>query len=160
MRQRFALLGITVLSVGMFACGSSTSNSRSSNTSATSSTSSAPSTAPAGHGGGASSVSTGPVHGILRAKNHAPQVNKSWSYAVRVTNAAGQPLSGTVDIQFVFGGQVVGRDTPPTHPVKNGTWHDSLKFPAPAIGMALTFRAVVHTALGSVILDWPVTVHQ
>ncbi len=105
-------------------------------------------------------MSTGPVHGSLRANNRAPQVNKPWSYAIKVTNPAGQPLSGTVDIQFVFGGQVVGRDTPPTHPVKNGTWHDSLKFPAPAIGMALTFRAVVRTALGSVILDWPVTVHQ
>jgi hypothetical protein len=159
MRQRFALLGITILSVGMCACGGNTSNSRSSSTSAASSTS-APSAAPAGHGGGASSVSSGPVHGSLQAKNHAPQVDKPWSYAVRVTNAAGQPLSGTVDIQFVFGGQVVGRDTPPTHPVKNGTWHDSLTFPPPAIGMALTFRAVVRTALGSVILDWPVTVHQ
>ena len=70
----------------------------------------------------------------------------------------GQPLSGTVDIEFVFGGQVVGRDTPPTHTVVNGGWHDTLKFPATAVGMPLTFRAVVHTRLASVTLDWPVTV--
>ena len=67
---------------------------------------------------------------------------------------------GTVDIQFAFGGQVVGRDTPPTHPVVNGRWHDTLKFPAAAVGMPLTFQAVVHTRLGSITLDWPVTVRQ
>jgi hypothetical protein len=36
--------------------------------------------------------------------------------------------------------------------------HDTLKFPAAAAGMPLTFQAVVHTRLGSITLDWPVTV--
>ena len=147
-RQRCALVGIA-------GCGSSTSSSSSTR----------PQTAPVAtsttspsQNAGTSSVSTGPVRATLRGKNHAPKVNADWQYSVRVTSASGQLLSGTVDIEFVFGGQVVGRDTPPTHTVANGSWHDTLKFPAPAVGMPLTFRAVVHTRLGSVTLDWPVTV--
>ena len=103
-------------------------------------------------------MTNGPVHGTLRALNHAPKVNKSWSYSVRVTDASGTPLSGTVEIQFIYGDQVVGRDTPPTHPVKGGGWRDRITFPAPSIGMPLTFRAVVHTRLGTITLDWPVKV--
>jgi hypothetical protein len=79
---------------------------------------------------------------------------------VRVTDASGHPLSGTVEIEFVFGGQVVGRDTPPTHPIKHGRWQDKLKFPPTAVGEPLTFRAVVHAQPGTVTLDWPITVRQ
>jgi hypothetical protein len=103
-------------------------------------------------------VSTGGIHAVLRAENHSPHVNRPWPYSLRVTDAAGQPLSGKVDIEFVFAGTVVGRDTPPTHPVRQGRWHDNLRFPAAAVGHPLTFRAVVHTAHGSATLDWPVTV--
>jgi hypothetical protein len=51
----------------------------------------------------------------------------------------------------------VGHDTPPTHPVRNGRWHDTLKFPADSVGEPLVFQAVVHTSLGSVTLDLPIT---
>jgi hypothetical protein len=87
-------------------------------------------------------------------------VNKPWHYSVRVTDPAGHPLSGTVDIEFAFAGQVVGHDTPPTHPVRAGNWHDNLQFPAQALGQPLTFQAVVHTASGSITLDWPIKVRQ
>ncbi len=100
------------------------------------------------------------MHGRLTAENHAPAANKDWRYSLTVTDAAGRPLSGTVDIEFVFGGMVVGHDTPPTHPVTNGRWHDTLRFPADAVGEPLTFRAVVHTRLGSITLDWPIMVRQ
>jgi len=123
-------------------------------TTTTATTPSAPSTT------GSPSVSSGPVRGTLRAPNHAPTVGRPWRYSVSVTDAAGHPLSGTVDIEFLFAGQVVGRDTPPTHPVRNGRWADTLTFPAAAVGQPLTFRAVVHTRLGSITLDWPVTVHR
>jgi hypothetical protein len=103
-------------------------------------------------------VQTGPVRGRLVAENHAPKVNVPWRYSVAVTDAAGHPLTGTVDVEFVFNGQVVGRDTPPTHPLTGGRWHDNLKFPAQATGIPLTFQTVVHTMLGSITLDWPVTV--
>ncbi len=75
-------------------------------------------------------------------------------------DAHGKPVDGTVDIQFVFGGQVVGRDTPPTHPLKNGVWQDNLKFPAQATGINLSFQVVVHTSIGSKTLDWAVKVKR
>jgi hypothetical protein len=47
-------------------------------------------------------------------------VGKPWRYVLKVTDASGRPLSGTVDVEFGFGGQVVGHDTPPVHPLKRG----------------------------------------
>jgi hypothetical protein len=105
-------------------------------------------------------VTSGPVRGTLHGANHTPKVNQPWAYIVTVTDASGRPLSGTVDIEFTFGGQVVGHDSPPTHPVTNGRWHDTLAFPADSVGYPLTFQAVVHTSMGSITLDWPVTVQQ
>jgi hypothetical protein len=60
----------------------------------------------------------------------------------------------------VVAGQVVGRDRPPTHPVTNGPWTDTLELPATAVGQPLTFRAVVHTRRGTIRLDWPITVQN
>jgi hypothetical protein len=157
LRRRFALgqlaiaVSLIVLVLGGTACGgkskTTTTKTRTASTTTTTTT-----TTPA------SSVSIGPVHGRLTAENHAPVVNKDWRYSLTVTDAAGHPLSGTVDIEFVFNGVVVGRDTPPTHPVTNGRWHDTVRFPADAVGEPLTFRAVVHTRLGSITLDWSIMV--
>ncbi len=105
-------------------------------------------------------VSTGPVRAMLSAENHAPKVGRPWHYTVKVADAAGHPLLGTVDIEFAFAGQVVGHDTPPTHPVRNGRWQNNLKFPGAALGQPLTVRAVVHTHLGSITLNWPITVQK
>ena len=148
-----------VLSTGLAGCGGSTSSSTSSATTHTSSTTSA---APAAttHSQSAASVTTGPVRGALHAENHAPRVKQNWRYSVVASDAAGHPLSGAVDIEFVFAGQVVGRDTPPTHPVAHGHWQDTIQFPADAVGMPLTFQAVVHTRVGSITLDWPITVRR
>jgi hypothetical protein len=143
---------VLALSLGTIGCGSSSSNSA-----ATSATTKPANTTPAA-AGGSSTVTTGPVRGTLNAANHDPKVGKNWAYTVHVTDAAGKPLAGTVDIEFLFGQQVVGHDTPPTHPLKHGRWHDYLNYPPPAAGQPLTFRAVVHTRLGSITLDWPVKV--
>ena len=110
--------------------------------------------------GGTSNVTTGPVRGSLTAPDHTPIAGKGWPYTVKVSDPGGKPLDGTVDIEFLFAGQVVGRDPPPTHPLKNGSWHDVLTFPADAIGQPLTFRAVAHTSKGSISLDWPVNVKR
>jgi hypothetical protein len=154
-------LGIAALSLCVTACGgggstSSTTKSQSVPTTPTTPTS----TTASSNSGGTASVTTGPVRGTLHGANHAPKAGKPWPYSVTVADAAGHPLSGTVDIQFAFGGQVVGRDRPPTHPFKNGRWHDNLQFPAQAVGFPLTFQAVVHTRLGSITLDWPVRVQR
>ena len=156
LRRRFTLgqlamaVSLIVLVLGGTACGGKSKTTTTKTRTATTRTTTT--TTPT------SSVSTGPVHGGLTAENHAPVVNKDWHYSLTVTDAAGHPLSGTVDIEFVFSGAVVGRDTPPTHPVTNGRWHDTVRFPADAVGEPLTFRAVVHTHLGSITLDWSIMV--
>ena len=160
LRPRFTLwrlataMCVIVLALGPTACGGKSKTTTTKTPVATTTTATTTATTPT------SSVSTGPVHGTLTAENHAPVVNKDWHYALTVTDAAGHPLSGTVDIEFVFSGVVVGRDTPPTHPVTNGRWQDTIRFPADAVGKLLTFRAVVHTHQGSIALDWPITVRQ
>jgi len=151
---RVGVLGV-VLILAVAACGGRGTKPGSTQARTTSITTPAPRTTV-----GTSSVSTGPVRGVLRADNHTPKANRLWSYTVTVRDARSHPLSGRVTIEFVFGGEVVGRDTPPTHPVRQGRWHDRLTFPPTAIGPRLVFRAVVHTRLGSITLDWPIRVRK
>lgn len=87
-------------------------------------------------------------------------MNRKWPYYVAVTDARGHPLGGRVDIEFVFSGRVVGRDTPPTHSLRRGRWHDLLTYPPAALGIPLSLQVVVHTRLGTVALDWPVKVRR
>ena len=149
-----SLLAAVALLTGPAACGSSSKSKSAAPGSST--------TTPTGSSSvqGNGSVTSGPVHATFTAPNHNPKVRKSWPYSVHVTDASGHPLNGTVKIQFTFGGQVVGTDTPPVHPIKNGRWHDNLTFPKAAIGQAVTLQAVVHTSAGSVTLNWPVTARQ
>jgi hypothetical protein len=137
------------LALGLAACGGSSSSSRS--TGSTRSTSPAPSGAPT------SSVTTGPVRGTLKGDNHAPKLNQNWFYTVTVSDASGHPLNGTVVTEFTFGGQVVGRETPPIHNLSGGRLHDRINFPPPSLGQPLAVRTVVHTPSGSITLSWPVT---
>jgi hypothetical protein len=160
---RIPLAVVVAVGLGSAACGgsskSTTATSRSTPTSRSNPTSvtSPPSTSTAPTGV-SSSVTTGPLRATLTGANHAPTAGKSWSYSVVVTDPSGHGLSGTVDIEFTFGGVVVGHDTPPTHPVTNGRWHDTLTFPNTAVGHPLGFQAVVHTSQGSVTLVWPIKV--
>ena len=132
------VLSIGALAGALAACGGGSSTS-----SSTSSSHSPPQPASA-------------IRGKLVGANHAPKVNVNWPYTVTVTDADGHPLNGTVTIQFTFAGQVVGRDTPPTHPLRNGRWHDNLKFPPQSLGQPISLQAVVRTPRGSITLDWPV----
>ena len=168
-----AVAGTVIIALWTSGCGSSSSSSSThtqataaapttttSSTPQTTTTSASSATASSGATGTAAAVTTGPVRATLRGANHDPLVKAPWPYSVTVADAAGHPLSGTVDVQFVFGGQVVGRDTPPTHPLKNGRWHDNLNFPAQSIGIPLTFQVVAHTPAGTVTLNWPVKVRK
>jgi hypothetical protein len=110
--------------------------------------------------GGGATVTTGPVRASLTAADHSPIAGKLWPYAVKVTDARGQPLPGTVDTEFVFAGQVVGRESPPTHPLVNGMLHDMVTFPPQSVGEPLSLQVVVHTSLGAVTLDWPVSTRR
>jgi hypothetical protein len=100
--------------------------------------------------------SAGGVRAWLHGENHDPTINTLWHYSVAATDASGVPLSGTVDTEFVYGGMVVGRETPPTHQLTHGRLNDSITFPPASTGVSLELRVVVHTKLGTVTLDWPV----
>ena len=100
------------------------------------------------------------MRATMHGQNHAPTVNKNWSYLVLATDASGRPLAGTVDTAFVFSGQIVGRETPPTHRLRSGRLSDGLTFPDAAVGQPLSVRVVVHTPLGSVTLDWAIKVRR
>jgi hypothetical protein len=97
-----------------------------------------------------------PVRATFVGENHAPLINRLWSYSVSVTDARGTPLSGTVDTEFVFNGTVVGHETPPVHPLTHGHLTDTVTFPAQGAGVPLVVQVVIHTQLGSVTLDWSV----
>jgi hypothetical protein len=105
-------------------------------------------------------ASAGGVRASLHGESHAPVAGKLWHYSVLATDASGKALSGKVDTEFVFGGQVVGREKPPTHQLKNGRLDDKVTFPAQAIGIPLTFRVVVHASAGTLTLNWPVKVRH
>jgi hypothetical protein len=106
------------------------------------------------------SQSSGELRASLHGANHSPTVGKQWDYSVLATDAGRHALAGTVETEFALGGQVVGRETPPTHPLKNGRLNDNVTFPAQAAGIPLTFQVVVHTSLGSATLDWPIKVQK
>ena len=155
-RRRFHVSAVVVaLAAAVGGCGGGTSSS--STTQATTAARSSAPSASASTGAG-SSVTTGAVRATLSGANHAPKVGSSWRYVLHVTDAAGRPLSGTVDVEFAFGGQVVGHDTPPVHVLRHGVLRETLTFPAQAVGYPLALQAVAHTKAGSVTLDWPVTV--
>jgi hypothetical protein len=141
-----------VLALVLAACGGSSSKS----TSATHSSTISPSTGSAASGS-SSSITTGPVRGKLVGESHAPKIKQKWVYTVTVTDPNGHPLSGSVVTEFTFGGQVVGRETPPTHRLSGGKLRDTITFPPPSLGEPITLQTVVHTPEGSIALIWPVT---
>ena len=145
------LLALALLPIGAQACGGGRSHRA-----ATSPSPGAPPAKSSTPGESPASQGRGRVRATLRGANHDPVARANWIYTVRVTDSAGKPLSGTVLSQFVFSGQVVGRENPPSHQLRNGLLHDVMQFPAQAVGIPLSFETVVRTRLGSVTLDWPV----
>jgi hypothetical protein len=145
-----------LLLVGIAACGGNGSSASKTQQSATRATT----TRTAATNTSASRAPVRPMRATLVGENHHPTVNLPWAYAVTLTDAKGRPMSGTVDIEFVFNSLVVGRDTPPTHKITNGHWRDTLTFPATAADRPLAVRAVVQSILGSRTLDWPIKVKK
>lgn len=150
-----ALAVMMVMVAGVSACGGSSKSST---------TSSSTAGAPASASGSASSTRTdssaagAKFNAVLTGQDRTPVATKRWHYTVHVSSAAGRPLSGTVDTEFAFAGQVVGREVPPTHRLNHGALHDTVEFPKQAVGQPIELQVVVHTSAGSRTLDWPVSV--
>jgi hypothetical protein len=147
------LLALATMSVAVVACGGSSRHSATTSAKA-------PTTATTSQASGGTSVTSGPVHAALAAQGHNPTVKKNWVYTVTASDPQGHPLAGTVLTEFVFQGSVVGKETPPIHRLKKGHFRDVLNFPADSVGYPIDVQVVVRTKVGSVTLDWPVTVHK
>jgi hypothetical protein len=93
------------------------------------------------------------LHVVLKGQDHHPVVGKTWSYSVRVTDAAsGKPVACRIHLQMLLAGvSVVGEIG--VHVVKNGIWKETIvakgqeAFPPAARGEPLVLRATV-TAKG------------
>ncbi len=160
LRSPACVIAAVLLGFGAEGCGGEATSSTVKQTNASAPTTSTATRATAIATTTSPTAPVGPVHATLIADDHAPIVNRPWPYSISVTDARGTPLSGTLEMEFVLLGQVVGRDTPPTHRITHGRWHDLLKFPVQAVGFPLIVQAVVHTSLGSATLDWPVKVRR
>lgn len=93
----------------------------------------------------------------LSAPGHRPAVGAPWPIEIRARDAAGHPLRAEVRYQYLFGGSVVAHRS---HYRFRGDFHDTLRWPARAVGIPLTFRAVVSTPLGTRRLDYDVRVKK
>jgi hypothetical protein len=93
----------------------------------------------------------------LRATTHHPTIGKPWPIVIRAYDPKGHPLKAEVRYQYLFEGAVVARRS---HYRFRGTFRDSFHWPARAVGVPLTFRAVVTTPLGTRRLDYDVQVQE
>ena len=96
----------------------------------------------------------------LTGENHHPKVNGKWSYSVRVTSAAGEPIPAKIHLQVLFAGVPVGQIG--VHRVRNGVWKETLgipgnpPFPPASRGQHLVFQAVVTARGRRVVRNWPI----
>ena len=89
---------------------------------------------------------------VIKGQSHHPVVGKTWSYSVKVTDAAGKPVACKIHLQMLLAGAgVVGQVG--IHVVKNGVWKETIvahgpnAFPPAAVGEPLVLQATV-TAKG------------
>jgi ABC-type glycerol-3-phosphate transport system substrate-binding protein len=104
------------------------------------------------------------LHVAISADGHHPQLGHTWTYEVRVTDAAtGKPVPAHVHLQFTFGGSPVGEVG--KHVVQNGVWKETIPakgkdaFPPASVGPKLQLRATV-TAPGykPAVASYPIQV--
>ena len=107
-----------------------------------------------------------PFKATLTAAGHSPKAKSTWRYHVRVTDLKGHPIAARITSQIV---DPLGT----AHPVEfDGTGHnpyvknfsffgnfcDSITWPASSgVGVTLSFRTVITTAHGRIVLAYPVT---
>ncbi len=107
-----------------------------------------------------SAAFTHPIEASIAGENHEPTVNRPWRYTLTVTDAQGHRPSGTETTQYTFNGVVVGTEKPQNVTFANGVYHDTIEFPAAAVGYPLDVQAIIHTSLGTATVDWPVKVRR
>jgi hypothetical protein len=120
-------------------------------------------------GGGAKAPTTSPatkktLRIALTAQSHHPRLGHTWTYQVRVADAAtGKPVACLIHVQVTFGGAPVGQIG--RHHVENGLWKETIPaagknaFPPAAVGQHVVWQAIA-TAPGyrRAVANWPISV--
>ena len=99
-------------------------------------------------------VTSGTVTASMNAAGHHPRVNAPWPIRFSVSNED-KPARAEVRYEYLFGGQVVAHRSRYSF---TGSFHDTFRWPASAVGYPLIFRAVIHSAEVTLNLDYPVQV--
>jgi hypothetical protein len=94
----------------------------------------------------------------LHAPGHHPRIGKPWPVRVKVRTASGHRVSGRMDYQFLFRGEVVSRQ--PGVRFRRGRARDKLTFPGRALGYPITVRFVISTHRGNTHIDYRVRVRR
>ncbi|MGZ6588156.1 MAG: hypothetical protein ACXVHX_28160 [Solirubrobacteraceae bacterium] len=81
----------------------------------------------------------------LRCPDHHPKVGRPWPIDITATRR-GRGVSGRVRYEYLYQGNVVAHRSNYRF---RGHFHDTLDWPASAVGLRLTFRAVVSTRYGT-----------
>jgi hypothetical protein len=92
----------------------------------------------------------------FEGQNHSPKIRHKWEYFVEATSSTGRPLAGKVLTEFLFSGQVEGKESPPYHDLAGGKLANKITFPPESLHIPLTVQVVVTTKYGSLTLDWSV----
>ncbi len=96
------------------------------------------------------------VTASMHVGTHHPRVNRPWYLKFTVTRA-GRSVRASVSYQYLFGGHVVARRS---HYNFTGSFSDTFRFPATAVGYPLTFRAVIVSGRTTINLDYAVQVSR
>jgi hypothetical protein len=102
------------------------------------------------------------VNVVIVSPTHHPKVNKPWPVTIRVTDAAGKPIPGTLWMRILFAGNPVGK-------VDNGhvyhfvgSWHErkgnQITWPPMSKGQPLEFQVIVHAKGKTVKRTWAIQV--
>ncbi len=100
--------------------------------------------------------SSGGVTASMHVGTHHPRVNQPWYLKFTVTRA-GRPVKAGVSYEYLFGGHVVAKRS---HYSFTGSFSDTFRFPATAVGYPLTFRAVIVSGRATIDLDYAVQVSR
>jgi predicted component of type VI protein secretion system len=109
----------------------------------------------AGCGGGSTKPKAPPP--VVRAKpainvvitaTHRVKANAKWPVTIHVTDASGQPVSGTLTMNILLNGSPVGKVDNGKLWRFTGSWHEpkgqEITWPAQGKGLTFGFQAVVH----------------
>lgn len=103
---------------------------------------------------GVVSATAAGVSATLHASTHHPKVEAAWPISFTVSRA-GRPLRAKVSYEYLFAGNVVAKRS---NYAFTGHFSDFFHWPAKAVGIPLTFRAVILAGGQTLYLDYPVQV--